>query len=186
MTYYGSKELAASFRTVRANTIAIAQDIDEQHYGFSASPDTRTVAQTLIHIALATKFLEQFHAVERRVSFEGFDFQGFFAKLQADEASPRNKQQILDALTGEGERFAQWLESLSEDFLSEMVSLPPGATPSGKSRFEMLLATKEHEMHHRAQLMVLERMVGIVPHLTREMNARIAAMQSAAATAGKP
>ena len=34
-------------------------------------------------------------------------------------------------------------------------------------------------MHHRAQLMVLQRMLGIVPHLTREQQARMAAMQAA-------
>ena len=32
---------------------------------------------------------------------------------------------------------------------------------------EMVLGVKEHEMHHRAKLMVVERMLGIVPHLTR-------------------
>jgi len=32
----------------------------------------------------------------------------------------------------------------------------------------MILGTKEHEMHHRAQLMVIERLLGIVPHLTRQ------------------
>jgi uncharacterized damage-inducible protein DinB len=31
----------------------------------------------------------------------------------------------------------------------------------------MLIGTKEHEMHHRAQLMVTERLLGIVPHITR-------------------
>ena len=33
--------------------------------------------------------------------------------------------------------------------------------------FEMLLGVKEHEMHHRGQLFLIERMLGIVPHLTR-------------------
>ena len=51
MTYYGGKELAASFRTVRNNTIQIAEEIDEKNYGFQATPATRTVAQTLMHIA---------------------------------------------------------------------------------------------------------------------------------------
>ena len=55
-----------------------------------------------------------------------------------------------------------------------------------RKRPDMLLAAKEHEMHHRAQLMVVERMLGIVPHLTRDMQARMAQMQSAAqAQAGK-
>jgi len=30
-------------------------------------------------------------------------------------------------------------------------------------------------MHHRAQLMLIERMIGIVPHLTRQMQERFAA-----------
>jgi uncharacterized damage-inducible protein DinB len=36
----------------------------------------------------------------------------------------------------------------------------------------MLLGAKEHEMHHRAQLMVVQRMIGIVPHLTRARQQR--------------
>jgi len=46
----------------------------------------------------------------------------------------------------------------------------------------MILGMKEHEMHHRAQLMLMERMVGVVPHMTRAMQARMAA-QSTKATA---
>jgi hypothetical protein len=30
-------------------------------------------------------------------------------------------------------------------------------------------------MHHRGQLMLIERIIGIVPHLTRDMQARISA-----------
>jgi uncharacterized damage-inducible protein DinB len=37
-----------------------------------------------------------------------------------------------------------------------------------------ILSVKEHEMHHRGQLMVIERQLGIVPHLTREREARFA------------
>ena len=32
-------------------------------------------------------------------------------------------------------------------------------------------------MHHRGQLMLVERMLGITPHLTRQMQERMAAMQ---------
>ena len=31
----------------------------------------------------------------------------------------------------------------------------------------MVLGPKEHEMHHRGQLMLVQRMLGQVPHLTR-------------------
>ena len=55
---------------------------------------------------------------------------------------------------------------------------PAGMQPPDKSRFEMLLCAKEHEMHHRGQLMVMERLLGIVPHLTRDMQARMQQTQS--------
>ncbi len=38
-----------------------------------------------------------------------------------------------------------------------------------------------HLVHHRGQLMTLQRMVGQVPHLTRQMQERVAQMQAAAA-----
>lgn len=183
MNYYGAKELAASYRTVRKNTITIAEEIGEQHYGFRPAPDTRTVGATLVHIALTPKMQEQIHAVERRRSMEGFDFPAFLGKLMAEEQTPRSKQQIVDMLKAGGERFAKWLESLSDDFLGERVAYPASMALPPRTRFEMILGVKEHEMHHRAQLMVLERMIGIVPHLTREMQARIAAMQSSKASA---
>jgi uncharacterized damage-inducible protein DinB len=56
-------------------------------------------------------------------------------------------------------------------------------TPASKTRFEMLMGVKEHEMHHRAQLMLIERMLGIVPHLTRQMQERMAAVAGVRARA---
>ena len=43
MTYYGGKELAEAFRTVRNNTIQIAEDIPESQYNFKPAPDTSSV-----------------------------------------------------------------------------------------------------------------------------------------------
>ena len=40
MNYYGAKDLAASFRTVRKNTIQIANEIPEDKYDFRASPES--------------------------------------------------------------------------------------------------------------------------------------------------
>ena len=88
-------------------------------------------------------------------------------------------------LKSEGDKFASFLEGLPESFFGEVVTMPPGAPDASKTRFEMLLSPKEHEMHHRAQLMTLQRMIGQVPHLTRQMQERMAQMQAAAQTAGQ-
>jgi uncharacterized damage-inducible protein DinB len=176
MGCYGAKEIARSFRTVRRNTTLIAEDIPEEQYGFRASEDTRTVAQTLVHIAVMTRVPLQIHAVERRSTLAGFDFFTTIGKLMGEEQTPRSKADILALLREEGDKFAGWVETLSDDFLSESVAYPPGMVPASKSRFEMLLSAKEHEMHHRGQLMLMERMIGVVPHLTRQLLARMAAM----------
>ena len=56
--------------------------------------------------------------------------------------------------------------------------MPPGGSPATRTRFDMLLAAKEHEMHHRGQLMLLQRMVGVVPHLTLQRQAAMARAQT--------
>lgn len=180
MNYYGAKDLAAAFRTVRKNTIVIAEEIGEEHYGFRPAPNTRTVAETLIHVAVIPRIQHQIHAVDHLFELGKFDFLDFFGELLVMEKKPHTKAQILALLNEEGERFAGWLDTLNDEFLGEMLTMPQGMGTT-KSRFEMLLGPKEHEMHHRAQLMVTERLLGITPHLTRQMEARMAAMQSAKA-----
>jgi uncharacterized damage-inducible protein DinB len=181
MTYYGPKEMAASFRTVRGNTIKIAEEIPEESYGFRAAPECRSVAETLVHIAMGPRFQEQIHLIEHRHALMGFDFFAFLDKIVAEEQVTRSKTEILELLRAEGEKFAQALDGLTEAFLAESVQFAPGMVPPSKSRFEMLLGPKEHEMHHRGQLMLVERMLGKVPHLTRQMQERVAAMKAASA-----
>jgi uncharacterized damage-inducible protein DinB len=175
VNYYGPKELAETFHTVRKNTMTIAQEIPGEKYGFRPAPNTRSVGELLAHISLAYSFQYQVHAQEHRSSLEGFDFPSLMQRLTAEEKMPRSKDQVLEMLRSSGEKWAGWLEGLTESFLAERVEMRQGMIPPSKSRFEMVLSVKEHEMHHRGQLMLIERMVGIVPHLTREMQSRMAA-----------
>jgi uncharacterized damage-inducible protein DinB len=175
MNYYAAKEMAESFRTVRKNTVIIAEEIPQEKYAFRATPETRSVGELLAHIAGASTLQYQLHAVDRRTSFGGFDLPAMVKLAMVEETQPRSKDQILEMLRSSGEKWAGFVEGLTEDFLAERVQMPSGATPPSRSRFEMILSVKEHEMHHRGQLMLIERLVGIVPHMTREMQASLAA-----------
>jgi uncharacterized damage-inducible protein DinB len=178
MNCYGGKQLGDAFRTVRRNTLKIAEEIPEDRYSFKPTPDTRSVAQLLTHIALVTRVPQQIHQVEKRTTLEGFNFPGMMQKLAAEEQQPRSKAEIIDLLTREGEAWASYLDGLSDAFLAEEVRTPPGMQPAVRTRFEMLLSPKEHEMHHRGQLMLIQRMLGQTPHLTRQMQERFAAAQA--------
>jgi len=177
MSIYGGKELAEAFRTVRKNTIQVAEDIPEDKYGFVAAPEVRSVGRMLTHVAIATRIWEEVHK-KRLKTLVGFDFFGMMDKFNAEEAKPRSKAEIVALLRSEGDQFAAWLETLTPEILAETVTEPDGKTV--KTRFERLLSAKEHEMHHRGQLMLIERQLGIVPHLTRQFQERVAQMRAAA------
>jgi len=181
MNYYGAKDLAASFRTVRKNTLTIAEEIPEDKYSYRPAEGTKTVGELLTHIALGGKFQEQVNLIEKRSSMEGFDFMKLMSGIGAEAAKPRTKAQIIALLKDEGEKYARALDSLTDEFLGQSIAMPPGGSPASRTRFDMLASVKEHEMHHRGQLMLIERMLGITPHLTREHQARMAAMQATAA-----
>ena len=176
MTYYGAKELAEAFKTVRKNTIQIAEDIPEDKYGYKAAPDVRSVGELLAHIALAPTFQREFHG-NPSATFSSFNFMPLFERLAAESAKPRTKAQVIELLRSEGEKFASFVGGLSDDFLGEMLIMPPGGTPPHRLRFDMIMSVKEHEMHHRGQLMLIERILGIVPHLTKQQQERMARMQ---------
>ena len=180
MLCYGAKDLARAYRTVRENTVKAAEEIPESQLDFAPAAGTRTIRQLLTHIALTDSFTGLHR--EKRTNFEGFNFPELFGKMMADEQKPRSKAELVALLKQRGEETASWIESLSDDFLAEPFTQPPGMAPATKTRFEMIMSMKEHEMHHRAQLMLMQRMIGQVPHLTRAMQERFAARAAQQAT----
>ncbi len=185
MMPYSGKDLARSFRTVRKNTIQIANEIPEDKWAFRASPDTRSIAELLAHIAGLTHPQRQMHVIERRAAFAAPDFAPYFIAAGSYERTLTSRDVILKALEANGEEFAKDLEALTDADLAVDVQFAPPIQPSSKTRFELLMGVKEHEMHHRGQLMLLQRMVGVVPHLTREREARQRAQAKQAASGSR-
>jgi uncharacterized damage-inducible protein DinB len=167
MNYYSAKEMADSWRTVRKNTVQVAEDIPEDKYSFRAAPDTMSVAEMLAHVATSPHWAHQCHFVDRKSAVSREDFGRWMEEITKHSAALGSKSAIVDALKTKGESFAKELERMTDGQLGERIGLPMG----DKTRFEMLLGVKEHEMHHRAQLFLIERMIGIVPHLTRARQA---------------
>lgn len=172
MDAYGGRELAESFQTVRKNTIQIAEDIPEDKYGFRAVPEVYSVAEELAHVAASTSWQLRLHRDDQKTFVSFDDFSGYIITAKAIEATLTTRAAILQALREHGDEFAAWLHTLTAAQLQQHVSFPAPVHPPSRSRFEMLLGTKEHEMHHRGKLMLVERLIGIVPHLTRQRQSR--------------
>ncbi|HKT47387.1 MAG TPA: DinB family protein [Candidatus Acidoferrales bacterium] len=178
MIAYGGKELANAFRTVRNNTIQVAEDIPESKYDFVAAPEVKPVNKMLVHVAIVSRLWEETDGKGLK-TMQGLDFGKLQEWMQAEENKPRSKAEIVALLRTNGDKFAAWVETLTPEFLAERVTEPDGKTT--KTRFERILGAKEHEMHHRAQLMLIERQIGVVPHLTRQRQERLAQMGAAGA-----
>src|SRR5581483_616498 len=102
---YNGKDLARSFRTVRQNTIQIAEEIPEDKYDFRPSEGTRSVAETLRHIACSFMWVPDVHG--NRVTQLNFEmFRDGMAKQAQAEAALKTKADILGALRTNGETIA--------------------------------------------------------------------------------
>lgn len=177
MNYYGGQNMANSWRTVRNNTLQIAEEIPADKYNFRASAESMTVGELLSHMATNTLWGVQVHFVEKKSEIGMQEFGQYNVNARAIAEKLTTKEAIIAALKTNGEELARGLEAMSDAALAEVVTLPGG----DKTRFEMLLGLKEHEMHHRGQLMVTERLLGIVPHMTRARLERMAQMAKLAA-----
>jgi uncharacterized damage-inducible protein DinB len=179
MAQYGAKELANAFRTVRGNTLQIAREIPEDKYDFVAAPGVRSVSQLLRHIAYGDMIYYDFHRDKHIDTLKGYDFGAFIARSTVEEAKALDKEGIVALLEQRGQAFASWEEALSAEFLGETFTDHMGQNP--KTRLEHFMGAKEHEMHHRGQLMLIQRLIGITPHLTRQREERARARSVATA-----
>src|SRR5260221_4496701 len=117
--------MAAAFRTVRKDTIQIAEDIPEDKYGFVPAPGVRPVAKTLVHMAISPGLWPELAKV---TTFVGFDFTTVRERFAAEEAKTRSKAEIVELLRTEGERVATWQESVSAEVLAGGVTDGDGKT----------------------------------------------------------
>jgi uncharacterized damage-inducible protein DinB len=175
MNYYRGPDLARAFRTVRTNTLEIAREIPAEQYGARPAEGMMTVAEMLAHMAAYPSWHLAAHRDEKLKFISLEDFPRLIGAANAYGATLKTRADIVNALEKDGETLAAWFESLPDATLAELVGFPPPIQPATKTRFEILMGIKEHEMHHRAQLMVAQRQLGLVPHLTRQRQERAAA-----------
>src|SRR4029453_6274827 len=111
MELYGQKQLIEGMRTVRKNTIQIAEDIPEKDSSFSLPPPSRSVAETLVHIAVLSQLRRVLHEEKRVSTIDGFDFSELIKRSELQEKKTRSKAEIIELLAAEGNSWFGWRES---------------------------------------------------------------------------
>ena len=123
------KYLEENFRTVRKNTIVVAEEIPADKYSFIAAPGVKSVGEMLAHVAVSPRWQIDLHTEGvRAVDFPLFAAR--LAKARADEQALRTKEQIVSALKDGGEQFAAFLAGMSAARL-EADDLVPAPDPAG-------------------------------------------------------
>src|SRR6476661_3932999 len=130
MSHYDLAQLVENARTVRRGTIQVAEEIPEASYGFRPAPGSRSVAETLVHIAWLTSADLLIHEEQHMGSFDGFDFGAFLDSSEVEETKPRTKAEIIELLRTEGERWATWAARQPDAFLEERFGFPNGKSSS--------------------------------------------------------
>src|SRR5260370_32901208 len=119
MHLYGPKQLADSIRTVRKNTILIAEDIPEEQYGYRPTADSRSVAENLIHIAMVSRLDRILHEEEHVATLEGFDFGKLLKRSEAEEKKSNPKAKLFHLLRRSAENWRQGGVSLPEQYSAD-------------------------------------------------------------------
>ena len=118
---YGARELAESFRTVRTNTIQIAEEIPEDKYAFRAAPEVMSVGQMLAHLAVTPRWQIELHT-DRIPAVDFALFSQRLAASKAQEQALQTKDHIVGALKEGAEQLTAFMAKLTPEVLQEMVS----------------------------------------------------------------
>ena len=136
-------EYAKHFRALSELSIAVAEAMPPERYGFRPHPESMTFGELMSHIA-ATNY--QFCAGLKNAKPPGF-------------ASPTGKDEIVKLLSGSFDYCSTIIPGLTEVQLNEVHDSPDGRLPGR----EVLLAMYIHVAHHRGQAEIYLRDNGIKP-----------------------
>lgn len=156
------ESLIGSWKEVRAGLVDEMETIPAEKFAFQAAPDTRSVAGVLQHIVQSQKMLiGEVCRPDTNLLRQSFADQ---VKTYAPGVSEiEDKQSLIDLLRTTMEESETSLRAASDELQNDMNRF------DGKqmSKLDFLAFAIAHEMYHRGQLTVYERLLGIEPVLTK-------------------
>ena len=162
--------LVQSWSEVRTGLINEASQIPEEQFSFRATPDTRSVAELLQHVLQAQKALVG-EACRDDTNLMRQSFADHINEYAPDVAAVTDKGGLLELLRSSVEPSAALIRGYGDGLQQTMRRF------DGKevTKFDFLNFAIAHEMYHRGQLTVYERLLGVEPALTQYFNKRFAA-----------
>ena len=153
--------LIKQWQDVRNGLIDEVEKIPEDQMSFRATPDTRSIAELLQHIVETQKILVG-ETCRDDANLLRQSFAAHGAEYAAGVRDISDKQTLIDLLRSSMEEAAPAMRSQAEKWEAEV----PGLTGKPTTKGATLTFAMSHEMYHRGQFTVYQRLLSIEPVLT--------------------
>jgi uncharacterized damage-inducible protein DinB len=159
------EEMLTVWKEVRAGLIAEVEQIPAEQFAFQATPESRSVAGIIRHIVGAQEFLIG-ELCRPDTDFKRVSIRELAKKNAAQAHSGGDKEALIGSLKSTIESAEAALLGFGEEGLREKVKGLDGKTIS---KLVLLYLYITHEMYHRGQISVYERLMRIEPALTAKV-----------------
>ena len=156
--------IIALWKDTRAGLIQEVEKIPEDQFSFRATPDTRSIAELLQHIISAQKILVG-ETCRANTNLMRQSFAAHAKEYAAGVNEVPDKNGLLELLRSGMHEAEVCLNSYGDKLDETMTAL--NGKPTSKSAF--LTFSLSHEMYHRGQLTVYQRLLNIEPVLTERL-----------------
>lgn len=156
------EEMLDTWKDVRRGLVDEIVQIPEEQLGFQAMPESRSVAGIIRHV-IGAQEISTGELCRPDTDFSRIPVKELLEKDAAECHLGGDKEELLASLRSSMERVEANLRAFGEEALREHV---PGPTGKPISKLGFLYLYINHEMYHRGQISVYERLLRIEPALT--------------------
>ena len=149
---------------VRKGLIREIQNIPPARFSFRPTLETRSVTELLQHVLeVAITTVEEL--LREDTNFHRAPYVQLLRSYAPNIHRADSQEKLIDLLVEQYKDAALRLRNAGELFMLQLIT----RTDGGKAtRMAMLQDAIAHEMYHRGQITVFERLLGLVPALTRD------------------
>jgi len=156
------EEICEQWQDVRNGLIKEIELIPEEQFEFRAAPETRSVREVVHHIIESERVLVGEICRDNTNFKRGFP--AMIAEFAGDVKQATTKEAVLELLRSSITETLEKARGFGDANLATMMTRFDGRE---QPKYLMLTFTISHEMYHRGQLTVYQRLLGIEPALTQ-------------------
>ena len=155
--------LVKTWKDFRRGLIAEVEQIPEDKFDFRATPETRSIAELLRHVVEVQKMLIG-EAGRADGNLRRQSFADHVKEYAPDVTGVSDKNGLLELLRSSMEVCEASIRSIDDLLQGSMVGIDGKPTP----KLNVVNFAMSHEMYHRGQLTVYERLLSLEPALTKQ------------------